>query len=151
MVMIFTGQENIDDVIFFPMMRPSIAPLNAAIYGVHEASVAPVEDLVLSVEDFEALCKEGSLKPHATNLVIKPHLRIWSPARASGHIEIEGFLPNSVLRLSGYKVDLKSSHTDEAHREEYSKSLELTLVKLLREKFPGCHIAVSPPTVMRQA
>ncbi len=37
MAMIFTEQENIDDVIFFPMMRPSVSPLNAAIYGIAEA------------------------------------------------------------------------------------------------------------------
>jgi lysyl-tRNA synthetase class 2 len=54
MVMIFTGQENIDDVIFFPMMRPSISPLNAAIYEVQESTLAPVEDLALSFEDFAA-------------------------------------------------------------------------------------------------
>ena len=54
MAMIFTEQENIDDVIFFPMMRPSVSTLNAAIYEVAEAEVAPVEDLALSWEDFQA-------------------------------------------------------------------------------------------------
>ena len=77
MVMIFTGQENIDDVIFFPIMRPSISPLNAAVFGVEEAAPAPVEDLALTVEDFESLCAEGALKPHARHLTIKPHARIW--------------------------------------------------------------------------
>ena len=48
MAMIFTEQENIDDVIFFPMMRPSVSALNAAIYQVAEAEVAPVEDAALS-------------------------------------------------------------------------------------------------------
>src|SRR6185436_12563302 len=80
MVMIFTGQENIDDVIFFPMMCPAISPLNAAIYDVHESTVAPVEDLALSVEDFESLCADGVLKPHARNLTIKPHVRLWDAA-----------------------------------------------------------------------
>src|SRR5262249_26961248 len=100
MVMIFTGQENIDDVIFFPMMRPAISPLNAAIYDVHESTVAPVEDLALSFDEFKALCDDGTLKPHARNLSIKPHVRLWQTAatpgkvRASGHVEIEGFLPN---------------------------------------------------------
>ena len=57
MAMIFTEQEIIDDVIFFPMMRPSVSPVNASIYGVAEPSLAPVEDLALSVDDFEALCQ----------------------------------------------------------------------------------------------
>ncbi|HXB58772.1 MAG TPA: lysine--tRNA ligase [Candidatus Acidoferrales bacterium] len=108
MTMIFTGQENIDDVIFFPMMRPTVSPLNASIYGIHEASVAPVEDLALSYEDFESLCRDGVIKPHARNLTIKPHIRSWSVpsggTRACGYVEIEGFFPNSVLRLSGYKI-----------------------------------------------
>jgi lysyl-tRNA synthetase class 2 len=34
MAMIFTEQENIDDVIFFPIMRPVISQANRAIYGI---------------------------------------------------------------------------------------------------------------------
>ena len=78
MAMIFTEQEIIDDVIFFPMMRPSVSPVNAAIYDVAEPVLAPVEDLALSVEDFEALCREGVLKPHARHLILKRHVRLWS-------------------------------------------------------------------------
>ncbi len=62
MAMIFTEQEIIDDVIFFPMMRPSVSPVNASIYGVAEPALAPVEDLALAVEDFEALCRDGVLE-----------------------------------------------------------------------------------------
>ncbi len=36
MAMIFTEQENIDDVIFSPMMRPLISPVNRIIYNVPE-------------------------------------------------------------------------------------------------------------------
>ncbi len=154
MVMIFTGEENIDDVIFFPMMRPAIAPLNAAIYGVQEATLAPVEDLALSFEDFESLCDDGVLKPHARNLTIKPHVRLWSAAspgrsRASGHVEIEGFLPNSVLRLSGYKIKSEEKPSEEGEKRKVLDLLELSLVKFIRETFPECHVTVSPPTVMR--
>ncbi len=78
MAMIFTGQENIDDVIFFPMMRAGISPLNASIYGVDEPALAPVEDLALSFDEFQSLCQEGTLKPHSRHLRVKPHLRIWS-------------------------------------------------------------------------
>src|SRR6185436_6466207 len=97
MAMIFTEHENIDDVIFFPMMRPTVSPLNATIYDVADPALAPVEDLALSSEDFESLCKEGVLRPHAKHLIIKPHVRLWSAAgkgRTSAHAEIEGFLPN---------------------------------------------------------
>lgn len=149
MAMIFTGQENIDDVIFFPMMRPSVSPLNAAIYGIQESSLAPVEDLALSSEDFESLCREGTIKPHARNLTVKPHLRIWKTApaggssRASAHVEIEGFFPNSVLRVSGYKIE---SSTPEP---ELLKAVD-TLAEFLRKTFSDCQVILSPATVMRQ-
>ena len=72
------------------MMRPTVSPLNASIYGINEASLAPVEDLAaLSFEDFESLCRDGAIKPHARNLAMKPHVRLWSGGYASGHVEIE--------------------------------------------------------------
>lgn len=37
MAMIFTEQENIDEVIFFPMMRPHLSPVNEAIYEITES------------------------------------------------------------------------------------------------------------------
>ncbi|MEO6183280.1 MAG: lysine--tRNA ligase, partial [Verrucomicrobiota bacterium] len=153
MVMIFTGQENIDDVIFFPMMRAAISPLNASVYGVHESTLAPVEDLALSYEDFESLCKDGVLKPHARNLTVKPHVRLWSVAsqlgrsRASGHVEIEGFLPSSVLRLSGYKIKSEEILSEEEEKKKVLDLLELSLVQFLRKTFPDCQITVSPATV----
>src|SRR5262249_43809011 len=115
MAMIFTEQENIDDVIFFPMMRPYISPVNAAIYCVEEPTVPPVEDLALSSQDFESLCRDGVLKPHARHLSLKPHLRLWplsssaASTRVSGHIEVEGFLANSILRLAGYGLRPKDT------------------------------------------
>ncbi|MGH9661086.1 MAG: lysine--tRNA ligase [Bryobacteraceae bacterium] len=36
MAMIFTEQEDIYDVIFFPLMKPHISPLNRAIYGIED-------------------------------------------------------------------------------------------------------------------
>ena len=149
MAMIFTGQENIDDVIFFPMMRPTVSPLNASIYGIQEAVVAPVEDVVLSREDFESLCRDAVIKPHAKNLIVKPHLRVWnSTGRASGYVDIEGFFPNNVLRLSGFKKEKQLPEEDE--KKELIKLVESSLVQFLSKTFPECKITVSPATVMRQ-
>lgn len=156
MAMIFTGQEIIDDVIFFPLMRPSISPLNAAIYGIQEAAMAPVEDLALSHQDFESLCTDGVLKPHARNLNLKPHLRIWAGAgpgvraRALSHVDLEGFLANSVLRLTGYRIDAGESLAEEDLKKQVLDFLERTLAKFLREKFSGVQITVSPLTILRQ-
>jgi lysyl-tRNA synthetase, class II len=152
MAMIFTGQENIDDVIFFPMMRATVSPLNAAIYDVQETSVAPVEDLAVSFEEFETLCNDGMLKPHARHLLVKPRLRVWKSAtgksRVSGHAEIEGFLPNGVLRLAGGNAKPDETLTGEAEKEKVLEFLEKTWVTYLRKKFPECEITVSPATVL---
>jgi len=40
MAMIFTGQENIDDVVFFPILRPHVSQVNRAIYGIEEGEGA---------------------------------------------------------------------------------------------------------------
>ena len=142
MAMIFTEQEIIDDVIFFPMMRPSVSPVNAAIYGVAEPALAPVEDLALSVEDFEALCREGVLEapcppshPQAARAAVELSPRAKS--RGSGHVEIEGFLPNSVLRLAGYKLKAEEALPDEEAKKRVLGLIELSLVKFLRETVPG--------------
>jgi lysyl-tRNA synthetase class 2 len=150
MAMIFTGQENIDDVIFFPMMRPNVSPLNASIYGIHEASLAPVEDLALSFEDFESLCRDGVIKPHAVNLAVKPHIRLWNAtARASGHVELEGFFPGSVLRLSGFKLKADKPLPEEEEKKQLLALIDSSLVQFLRKTFPACQITVSPATVMK--
>jgi len=166
MAMIFTEQEIIDDVIFFPMMRPLVAPVNAVIYGVAEPALAPVEDLALTVPDFEALCREGLLRPHARNLALKPHVRQWGLSggrpRTSVHVDIEGFLAGSVLRLAGGSLPADEATLKpggghgvagagapagpEGSRPE---SAELPLARFLRDTFPDCQVTVSPATVLR--
>jgi hypothetical protein len=154
MAMIFTGQENIDDIIFFPMMRPTVAPLNAAIYGIQETSVAPVEDLTLSFEDFESLCRDGVIKPHARNLGVKPHVRLWNvpsgEVRACGHVEIEGFFPNSVLRLAGFKSKSDKPLPEEEEKKKVLGLIESSLVQFLKKTFPDRQVTVSPATALRQ-
>ena len=86
---------------------------------------------------------------------MKPHVRLWNsgaksgPARASGHVEIEGFVPNSVLRVAGYKI--KSPETLQVDDEKL-KSLDLlepSPVQFLRKTFPQTHVTVSPATILR--
>jgi len=108
---------------------------------VQENAVAPVEDLTLSFEEFESLCASGQLKPQAHNLAVKPRIRVWK-ARFTGHAEIEGFLPNSVLRLAGCKAGIEGS------QEKVQEYLEKTWVAFLRKTFPGCEITVSPLTTL---
>ena len=120
-----------------------------------EPTLAPVEDLALSVEDFEALCRDGVLKPHARHLLLKPHVRLWSTAPAkscgSSHVEIEGFLPNSLLRLAGYRIKSEEVLSDEEAKKQLLGLIELSLVKFLQETFPACQVTVSPGTVLHNA
>jgi hypothetical protein len=115
-----------------------------------------VEDLALSFEDFESLCVDGVLRPHARNLTVKPHVRLWCVAsppgrsRASGHVELEGFLPNSVLRLSGFKVGSEKPLSEEEEKQKVLDLIELSLLAFLRKTFPECQLTVSPATAMRQ-
>jgi len=154
MAMIFTEQENIDDVIFFPLLRPTLSPLNAAIYGLHEPALAPVEDLALAGEDFETLCREGALRPCTTHLTLKPHLRLWTGqtptarTRASAHVEIEGFLPNSVLRLAGYRLQAEPPLAEADLKQRLLDLIHRSLVEFLRATFPQCLLTVSPATVL---
>jgi len=152
MAMIFTGQENIDDVIFFPIMRPAVSPLNAAVYGLQEVAVAPVEDVALSLEEFEGLCENGALKPHAKNLIVRPHIRLWTvngATRATGHAEVEGFLPNSLLRIAASAPTAGSGEPGES-KKQVLQALEKKLPEGLRKKFADREVTVSPPTFMKQ-
>jgi lysyl-tRNA synthetase class 2 len=155
MAMIFTEHENIDDVIFSPLLKPSVSPLNASIYGIQEATLAPVEDLALSLEDFESLCADGTLKPHAHQLFIKPHVRVWHTQtpqgqnRASAHAEVEGFLPNSVLRLTGFKLPPGAPLAGQDEKKKAMDSIEHSLSQFLKKTFPECHVTLSPSTVLQ--
>ncbi len=147
MAMIFTEQENIDDVIFFPMMRPYVSPINASIYGVEEPAPAPVEDLALGLEEFKALCRAGALKPHAKNLLLKPHVRTWrtgGQAKVSAHLEMEGFLANSVVRVTGLAAAV-GELTQEQATGEAVKAVT-GLADFLNNTFPGTQSTASPPT-----
>jgi lysyl-tRNA synthetase class 2 len=152
MAMIFTEQENIDDVIFFPLMRPSVSPVNAGIYGLEESTLAPVEDLALSAEDFQSLIRDGALKPHAKHLVLKPHLRSWKTpngkTHVSGYVEIEGISANTVLRVTGFFLTTEPATPDESRKKQLLDLCESKLFKFLRETFPALELTVSPATYL---
>ena len=82
-------------------------------------------------------------------------MRLWSVqspsgrSRASGHAEIEGFLPGSVLRLAGYKIKSEEPLSEEEEKKKVLDLIELSLVKFLHETFPECQVTVSPATVLR--
>jgi len=108
MAMIFTEQENIDDVIFFPMMRPALSPLDQEIYK--DKLEPPAPDLVLTFEGLKELCDLGALKLQSENLTIHPHITAWEKEEKrlySGQVEIEGFFENRRLLVTGFSIKNK--------------------------------------------
>lgn len=60
-------------------------------------------------------------------------------SRASGHVEIEGFLPSSVLRLCGYKIKSQEKLSEHEERRKFLDLLELWLVQFPCGTFPVRH------------
>jgi len=154
MAMIFTEQENIDDVIFFPLMRPVVSQVNAMIYGLTEGPPAPVEDLALTVSEFCQLCADSKIKPASDSISIKPHIRIWygsgesnKPA-VSAHAEVFGFLSNSVLHLSGFNIDGENVGVEQKLKEVLGSRVA-ELQQNLHRFFPGLQIQVHPVTILK--
>jgi hypothetical protein len=106
MAMIFTGHENIDDVIFFPMMKPLVSETNRAIYGTAEPA-GSAEDMALTMGELEELASSGLLSPETLDLTVHPHLLVWRRGptggwRATGTIEISGVFRTGRLQVTGY-------------------------------------------------
>jgi hypothetical protein len=70
-------------------------------------------------------------------------------ARASAYVEIEGFLPNCVLRLAGFSTQPDDSTRERATQESVAHQPEGSILRFLRERFPDCEITVSPATVLK--
>ncbi|MGE3310033.1 MAG: lysine--tRNA ligase [Limisphaerales bacterium] len=145
MAMIFTEQENIDDVIFFPLMRPVVSTINAQLYGIERApEPTPTEwpgAATLTLEELKRLCRDGALVPHRNDLILRPNVRMWSsvaPAavtRFTAHVDLEGFLTHGAIRVTG--VHLPHDDADPVTAAD-------DLVAFLVEHFPD-----RKPTVVR--
>jgi lysyl-tRNA synthetase class 2 len=148
MAMIFTEQENIDDVIFFPLMRPSISSFNAAIYGIEEQPLAPVEDLAVTVDEARELIGSGSLLPVGAHVSVRPHVRIWTidkKVHVTGHAEMEGFAKVGVIHLAGYKRAIENSFKLDSEVELFKAHLEKELGGALKDKFPSAALRFMMP------
>jgi lysyl-tRNA synthetase class 2 len=153
MAMIFTEQDNIDDVIFFPIMRPLLSPVNAAIYGINElpsGKEGAVFEEAMTIDEFQTLVEDGLLQPHSSTIIVRPCLRIWDKTtkdgvwKASGHLDLEGFLESGRLILAGYEV--KSEEPMDPTREIRGliDAIELGVCQPIRSHFGNCTISVDP-------
>ena len=146
MAMIFTEQENIDDVIFFPLMRPVVSPLNAQLYGIEKAPEPAPSDwpgaATVSLEEFRRICRDGALVPATSKLLVRPATRMWSsvaPAavtRFTAYADIEGLLQHGTIRVTGLHLP---------HDEATPETAVSELVDFLKSQFPAVTLAIAAP------
>ncbi len=135
MAMLFTEQDNIDDVIFFPLMKPVLSDENTEIYNIEELPDISHEgeDILLTIDELEEFITEDIFYPETTQIIVRPYLRKWKRAgldkhwRASGHIEIEGFVKDTKLRVVGYKVKAEDELNEEEEKNRFKDLVELSL------------------------
>jgi lysyl-tRNA synthetase class 2 len=145
MAMILTGRKTLDDVVFFPLMRPAASELNREIYG--EEAAAPAQGaapLVVHVSELEELL--GHIKPRAKSLHVEPVLVLESvesgPRRGFGHVRVENWAPNREVIVSGFPVE---ADDPKAALKSLAKAAGAQVVAPLRQAFPDLPIDVSSP------
>jgi len=121
MAMIFTGKEDIYDVIFFPMMKPLLGEVNKIIYDVKDEEAQQEKvDLLLTSDEFGAWLKAGKLKPRGAALALTPVETEWEGNKLK-HWEITGL-------SNGGKVTVRSTDAP----------------TLLADAFPGIELKTRP-------
>lgn len=117
MAMIFTGQEDIYDVIFFPMMKPLLSEANKVIFEVNDGDAEQQRiDLLLTADEFESWLKQGKIKPRGAAVGMTPVETEFAGVKLK-HYEVTGLNNGGKVTVRGANVGL-----------------------LLQENFPGTEI-----------
>jgi lysyl-tRNA synthetase, class II len=147
MAMIFTGEEDIYNIIFFPMMKPVLSQANAAIFGIDELpKFGFKEDVLLAQEEFEALLAEGVLCPESAQINLRLHMRIWDKPSAEGdwkvtaYTEAGGFLKNKRLKITGYSAASKEKFNKAEALQQYKQFVIKNFIVKVKEKFSDCKV-----------
>lgn len=148
MAMIFSEKDNIDDVIFFPMMKPHVSPINAIIYEVDQLEdfrgkevETTGEDMALSMHDFSELLSDKIISPESTELTIYPYLQVWEKPsakgqwKATGYLDMDGFFKNKKVRIVGYTAKSDKKSEIDAEKEAFRIFIEQSLSKTIRQYF----------------
>lgn len=111
LAMIFTGKEDIYDVIFFPLMKPLLGEVNKVIYEVtDDESEQQKVDLLLTAEEFAAWLKAGKLKPRGGAVALTPVETEWEGNKLK-HYEITGLSNGGRVTVRGADVSVLISET----------------------------------------
>ena len=121
MAMIFTGQEDIYDVIFFPMMKPLLTEANKVIFEVKQEDANQEKvDLLLTAEEFAFWLKQGKLKARGAALALTPVDTEWEGNKLR-HYEITGLSNGGRVTVRGADISV-----------------------LLQESFPELELKIRP-------
>lgn len=149
MAMIFTGEEDIYNIIFFPMMKPVLSQANAAIFGIDELpKFGFKEDVLLTWEEFEALLAEGVLAPESAQIQLRLHLRVWEKPSADGlwkvtaYCEAGGFLKNKRLKITGYSAASEQRVNRAEAVQQYKQFVIKNFIVKVKEKFSDCKVRI---------
>jgi lysyl-tRNA synthetase class 2 len=147
MAMIFTGEEDIYNIIFFPMMKPVLSQANAAIFGIDELpKFGFKEDVLLAQEEFEALLTEGVLSPESPQINLHLYVRIWEKPTAEGnwkvtaYTEANGFLKNKRLKITGYSTESKEKVSKGEALQQYKQFVIKNFIVKVKDKFSDCKV-----------
>lgn len=106
MAMIFTGKEDIYDVIFFPMMKPHLGEVNKIIYDVKDdESEQQKVDLLLTAEEFSTWLQQGKLKLRGAAVALTPVETVWEGHKLK-HYEITGLSNGGKVTVCGADISV---------------------------------------------
>ena len=134
MAMIFSEQRNIDDVIFFPLMRPVLSDLNREIFGEETSSGAAGAPTTVSigVDDVDDFLGRLAASRKERQVRLSPALSFQSDtdtgsSRGYGHVSVSGLLPDRVVIVTGYRVTVEGDLDLDVEARKFSKMLKKTL------------------------
>lgn len=146
MAMIFTEQDNIDDVIYFPLMRPIISQDNAAIYGVRQEEAVPTGDVLVALDEFASMLSDQSIMRPQKEVVILPHLQVWRRAGghswATGYLEVTGLIPNQIMKIAGYQTRLAQPEVNGEELDKFRAFISSNVADKLKVRNEGLSIAI---------
>jgi lysyl-tRNA synthetase class 2 len=142
MAMIFNEQENIDDVIFFPIMKPHLSKANKEIFGAQEQKADESLDILITFDEFQEFIL-NRLKGSVQEVIIKPYLRFWENEnifKASGSAEIIGLFKNRSVKLAGYSEKSDNPLEKEQKISKFNDYIQKSIFSFLQKKFNKAEI-----------
>jgi len=156
MAMIFAEEKNIDDVIFFPLMRPVMSDLNREIYGLTDEAIDPADTspLFVTVDDLGELLPRLASEGAHKSVTLEPSVRFLHDAvetagkpvhRGYGHVHVHGLLESGLL-ISGYPVDVKGTLKPAKEARRFAEKIEAVLAPMILAIDGVSEVSVTHPS-----